>query len=489
MTRQRLHSAYNPQKEAERFLDNIQELKEHRPSCIILMGAGEGYIYSELKKRFTNIKIIRIFYSREIPVNKNLPTGHLDWIPGDTYDLKNFLYHTIEDRDIPGIVIIEWPASANIWKKEATKAKETAIQFIRERTGTILTSIASGRRWFENIIRNILFIEKIAAIESWPEEILILASGPTLEKVLDTPIQHTTIALPSSLCSLAFRNIKPDAAISTDGNHYAKIHLVHLDPAVPLFAAFTAALPLKTCKNTNIIPIAQHTALETPLTTLLPYPHLNLPPHGTVAGTALQLAINNNTNHILIAGLDLASYDMQQHSRPHSFDPIWEENTKRITPLFTKKLISILDTTTRITNTPWRKNRALETYAGWFSHLTPPAHIKITRINPSPIEIPAFCNTDTIPSPAKTKKLRIKQEKTPDSTERKKIAKKYIEEIRETAREAIKEKKHTEIGLAIGGKIYYDIQKNSDTTEKTIKAYRQQIDKYIENIIEKYNLQ
>ena len=55
----KLHSAYNPQKEAERFCENITG----NPKIILITEPGESYLVTPLRKKFPNTKIIAIRYT------------------------------------------------------------------------------------------------------------------------------------------------------------------------------------------------------------------------------------------------------------------------------------------------------------------------------------------------------------------------------------------------------------------------------------------
>ena len=59
-----LHSRYDPEKEAFRFIKNI--INTSSPSCIIVLGAGIGYLIKAINELFPDSVIISIFYSEFI---------------------------------------------------------------------------------------------------------------------------------------------------------------------------------------------------------------------------------------------------------------------------------------------------------------------------------------------------------------------------------------------------------------------------------------
>lgn len=378
--RPRLHSAYDPRREALRFIEAQEALRRAHPSCILLLGAGEGHVFKAIKERFPDIPVIRIFYDPE-PASQ-AEGAEPFWYPGTSETVEGFLSRHIHDTLVPGLVVLEWPPSARIWPETSRTTRDLVAQFVRERTGTILTSLHSGRRWLRNLVRNTLIFDTYYLPDTPPPEILVAASGPSLTTLLPslTRTPYHLWALPSSLAALSAHRIRPHAAVATDGSPYARLHLSHLPPDTPLFAPLTAALT----PHARLIPLSLHSPLEQALLSLLPLPHIRLGPHGTVAGTALLLALSLGATRILTAGLDLAILPPWQHVRPHTFDPLIETAATRTTPLLHLRHTPILLHTRPIPGTPWHTTESLTTYAGWFaSHPPSPSHTLI-RINPSP---------------------------------------------------------------------------------------------------------
>ena len=59
-----LHSPYDPQKEARRFLR--ESIKQPNPSMILLLGAGLGYLYRETTRIFPDARVVVVFYHEEL---------------------------------------------------------------------------------------------------------------------------------------------------------------------------------------------------------------------------------------------------------------------------------------------------------------------------------------------------------------------------------------------------------------------------------------
>jgi hypothetical protein len=137
------------------------------------------------------------------------------------------------------------------------------------------------------------------------------------------------------------------------------------------------ALPLTAVRiagryGSPTILLNQGTYLENVLFEHASLPHIRIPPHGTVAGTALYIA-HLIGKLIVFAGLDLENRDIQCHSRPHAFDPLLDYAGTRTSPALTYRYYR------RYANDGLD---ALETYAGWFNSVSAPPGIIYYRLNP-----------------------------------------------------------------------------------------------------------
>ncbi|MBO4321237.1 MAG: hypothetical protein J5857_12290, partial [Treponema sp.] len=66
----KLHSAYDPQKEAERFVSGLE--CSFSPTHVIITGPALSYCVKFLRKRFEKAILIAVHYSDKIECDKNI---------------------------------------------------------------------------------------------------------------------------------------------------------------------------------------------------------------------------------------------------------------------------------------------------------------------------------------------------------------------------------------------------------------------------------
>jgi hypothetical protein len=394
----KIHSSYDPQKEAARFLDHKID---KTPSLVVILGPGLGYLIEETKKRFPCAKVLSIFYSSFFYSycvgDKNGDYLEYIWHPGSPLPLRNFLDFHISDLDVEGIQIIEWPPCAEAFSNLSAVANLTINQVIRERNGSIVTTLTFGKRWLNNIIYNFLFIDRIEPVRKSNKPAIIVASGPSLSRGLDLLATYrekvNLWALPSSLQALYYYDIEPDAVIITDPGFYSTFHFHPLlNKRRP-----TIIMPLTASRGVvrqcGRVALFSHSFFAEDV--LLEHAGLSIesvPSLGTVAATAIEIALRTTeTAPIFVAGLDLAHDDLKTHVSPHAFDDLFISKQNR---LYTMR--SILFNRMYKNGTTGSHALPLKTYAGWFSRQKQHYGGRVYRLFPSkePIESMVSCTRE-----------------------------------------------------------------------------------------------
>jgi hypothetical protein len=383
-----LHSMYDPRKEALRFIES--NLFGEYPDTIVVLGEGLGYITEELQKRFKRAKILSIFFSHEV-FEARICRIDACWHPGNDISLFDYFSSNVSDFDIAGLRLLIWEPSLSAFPGPGSIARKAVSQIIREYNGNIITTAAFGKRWVTNSFDNFLHIQDFHSITSRKAPLVIAASGPTLcrsiplLKKLKNKIRIW--ALPSSLSSLLNENIIPEMVVLTDPGYYSTLHISParnirgLKLAMPLSAAAGAWKA-----SAQICLLSQLTIFEKALINSLNLPSLSVRPNGTVAGTAIEIALES-TAPTIFAGLDLCFQDIQDHTRPHAFDALLDQKSFRLNPLYTQifeRLASFVAPGSKIAS---GIPISMKTYAGWFSRFFTAGSHGVYRINPSPITI------------------------------------------------------------------------------------------------------
>jgi hypothetical protein len=143
-----------------------------------------------------------------------------------------------------------------------------------------------------------------------------------------------------------------------------------------------------------ILPLIQHTFLETSLFTESEISGIPVLPNGTVAATAFEVAELLTRKSIIFGGLDFCYEDIKPHVSPHTFDILYEGGITRKNPYLAILYRMAIDTATKPNDSVPRSSLALRTYAGWFNHGMDPRDTLTYRVFPSPVELPGLKSID-----------------------------------------------------------------------------------------------
>ncbi len=361
-----IHSAYNPRREAEKFLE--PQLNSFcKNGVVVIIGAGLGYLDNYLSSKRSDIKIIAChlipnLYDNRISHNRAV----LRWSPAQ--DIEKFFFSVINELDIPTVRLIEWPASIQAAPDMARRVLNNFASVLRRYAGNITTTAAFGRSWLRNTLRNYLEFDGLAVPPRLKGITVIAASGPSLELHLQSLKQHRNQyhlwALPSSLPALKRAGLKPDMVFSTDPGHWARIHGRHFPRGIPVVMPL-AACPLP-CQSGNPILLAQDSIGEKSLLNGDGWPTVKVPQTGSVVITAVETWRRICEGPLVLAGLDLCWFDLRSHVRPHGFDAWFADLACRTNPTMTT-LWKIADKAAPKRHGAFRMGFSLTTYADWFN--------------------------------------------------------------------------------------------------------------------------
>lgn len=379
-----IHSQYNPQKEAARF---IKASVSGTPSMIIFLGAGLGYVQEEICNNYSSVPVLAIYYNDELYKKRQFSNENIScWFPSSNEDLNSFFQKNIEEKSLKDLLFVEWNPSALIFRDSSLSANKILKNVIQQLNGNIKTTAVFGKKWIRNMLCNYLSIEKYCTMDRQITPIVIASSGPSLVDSLGILKKYRNKyrlwALPSSLKALDENYLIPDLVISTDPGYYGSYHLNYLKKNIPVALPLTASRGLWRNDNPLMI-LNQNSPFEKELFQLSSLKPYAIPPNGTVAGTALELASRVSQN-IYFTGLDLCFYDIKSHISPHSFDSLLTSESGRFNPYqniyFRRAFDAVPDFNKGI-----RTSRSLDTYKNWFNNHS--SNLPVKRINPSPVKI------------------------------------------------------------------------------------------------------
>jgi hypothetical protein len=227
---------------------------------------------------------------------------------------------------------------------------------------------------------------------------VIAASGPSLadSSFLLRELRHgmNLWALPSAVDYLLAVGLEPDLVVLTDPAYYSVYHTHAARGRELAFALPLSAAPGAWRVSSRLCFFAQPTFYELPLLAALGAAGRAIPPQGTVADTALELALALTPLEgapVVFAGLDFCYRDVQSHARPNAFEHFLLPGIRREAPLEHRVAAGALEEAPlRLRGFAGRTSLPLQTYAGWFAAGSPAWSPRVRRLLPSPVALPAI---------------------------------------------------------------------------------------------------
>lgn len=378
----RLHSKYNPHKEAEQFVNTIGG----SPSIIVITEPGESYLAAALRSSFPHARLMAIRYTDDLfsdsdtfwdvvwrPLQGNLPFFLLSYIPDELLGATRFLSWKASDKAFPDQAEAVW------------KSIRYAIDLL---TSVMHTRSFFGRIWFKNMIDNAVRLVHPAKIHFGTQDFILAAAGPSLQHMTaaqTTP--YTLVAVTSAYSALTARSILPQLCISTDAGYWARRLFDGIPHTVPLAFPLEAAVPAAMLQHNPCGLLSYGSPLENMLCTALGLSPLAARENGTVTGTACDLLLRHTQQNIILTGVDLAATQGLTHAQPHQSTVRLLCSANRLQPFAASLAMQQFQT------------QALETYRQWFLQLPPERTKRLFRVQAEGAAIPNITTLDSIPLP------------------------------------------------------------------------------------------
>lgn len=371
-----MHSGYSPEKEAERFVENIKVT--FNPEIIFILEPGMSYCVPYLKKRFPSTQFACIRLVSAFDIWNNLFDYCFSKASFKSYsEMCNHLYNVFGENILAFSTIAVWEPSGRIFQEDLFAFFNAYKNLIEKCHSILRTRSFFEKRWLTNTVNIIKNTRNYSSLsEKGSKPVLICASGPSLIPILPFLKSYGNnffiMAVSSAALPLISRGIIPNIIISTDGGFWAKKHLEILrnHKEIILALAVEGNCPNSILKQNNILPLTYSDGMETKLFNETGIQGLEVNRCGTVSGTALDLATKISHETIYFAGLDLHAQKGFQHTQVNAL-----ENGNAVKDIK-------LSTTEKRTCTQGFSNQAisLKMYEDWFSSLKSLPERKIFRI-------------------------------------------------------------------------------------------------------------
>ena len=379
-----IHSSYNPTSEAKKFCQTLDF--NINPAVIFVIEPGLSYLYSNLKEKFPNSKIGIIRFTKEfekynkdwdfslnyfdLGFNTNPKNGRVKALSkaclDRTYSFTDKFEHSItqyfSESELCSSVFVNWNPTIKIFE-DLNNSLWKKIKLIIENSRTILiTRQYFEKKWLVNTCNSLKYANtyKLEKINPNNKDVLIVASGPSLGKVINKIKENRKnlfiICLSSAISALKFFKIEPDLYLSTDGGFWAGEHLkkIRFNQNIPLILPIESYCKKQILQKNQIVLGCYRDGISKEILDFENFHFLTLERNGTISGTALEFAKKITTNNIFFAGLDLQGSKGFQHILPNEIETNNSIKTNKIKTTETFQSASRYNT------------KSLSIYRDWF---------------------------------------------------------------------------------------------------------------------------
>jgi hypothetical protein len=329
-----LHSLRAPEREAQRWIESFDDIAQFK--TIFLIGDASGCVTRALRTCAPHA-MIAVLAGKDTLAPTLLHAGADQvWYPGSV-PLETFLSAVLEAQGPQNVRTLVWPAFERAVPEIVQAWLQTFLQVYRVFQGSWLTRVAFIERFGRNAVRNLVRWERPFLLKPGDRPVVLAASGPSLEETLPWMKEKRALfqlwALPSSLDFLISHGLLPDFAIVTDGGWYTRELLWATHSSEIAFLCGLGVAADRALETHPTIFFPQGSPWETPLIRNFPAVLPVLPSQGTVAVSAVNLALASTQGPVLVVGMDLVLQDLKLHPNPHPSLTRVTNQTQRLAPL------------------------------------------------------------------------------------------------------------------------------------------------------------
>ena len=322
---------------------------------------GLGYLVPVLREKFKQSRIIALHVDSSFP-----QIGVPAWRCTDTLSVQDFLERELPETDASRIRIIEWRPSLNYYGEAYLNLLSQVVEFIKRVDAGQRTTNAFGRRWVRNFFKNVGNLQKAVLYRETEIPVIVTGSGPGLETAIPVirQLQESCLvmAASSSITALERGGITADIAVATDGGAWALQHIYPYfrgsERALAFASSLFAALPSQCGSIPNLV-MNDGSFWQSIVLHELGIPSVIIPQKGTVAASAVELALLLSSGNIYLAGMDFSVRDIRTHARPYGFDHLSWGSASRFSPVYSQSFIR---------SGLIQKGGSYGVYASWFKN-------------------------------------------------------------------------------------------------------------------------
>lgn len=355
----RLHSAYNPEREAAGAVGRDEVFQK---SAVVFYGFGLGYHVIEYAKaaaaRLSSGQPVPRLILIEPDVKHFFAAmSVLDWTPVFALEQLVIAVGCPADSVLP---LLEDASVVNVGETGVSDSYFFDIPYFTAHAAQYFNDVRSivkrnqrkneinaatlkkfGKLWCRNSLKNLGRMKELAGIaglEGCASQIpfLILGAGPSLETILpyikELQERTVTVCVETALHTLLRAGVQPDFILLTDPQFWAYRHIAGLRAPQSVLITEVSAYPSVfrfPCRQLLLcgsqFPVGQYFEKQLGLTPG------DLGTGGSVASCAWNFAHFCGATEIFTAGLDLAFPEKQTHIRGSSAEQTWHTLSSRLT--------------------------------------------------------------------------------------------------------------------------------------------------------------
>ncbi len=353
----KLHSSYDPDKEAERSIDAFDKGKS---SIILVSGVGLAYHLKYIKKKYPDVRIIALEKEKEIiKICLKLYPEYLENIAIiNTADDLGMIFETMNLADFKGIAHYIHKPSYQLNTEFYEKIISTIKLYISSRISDLLTRFEFEEKWIENIFRNLKHLETAGNVSQLFGKFkgcpgVIVSAGPSLRNNINElkkiKNKAVIIAVDTSFKILEKHGIKPHFVLTLDAQKQSFKHFSGINVENTILIADIVSCPsiLNTYPGRKIISTTSKYFQDangeiiretTPVIDWIEKQSGQLgdvQSGGSVATSAFDLLLNMGCNPVVLVGQDLAYSGREYHCSGTYHNDDWIPNINRLNNLDT----------------------------------------------------------------------------------------------------------------------------------------------------------
>ena len=345
-----IHSKYNPEKEAKRYVSKIDI---DRKDAISILGCGLGYhvleIYKKVKEKDVKLFIFEsnylIFYKllKFIDFRPLFKDNNCFFIVENDeskIDIFKDIGLEFEDTFFKELTVFEWKPLVSTFSEYYTNIKEQLFEFKKHLYTNQNTLTHFAKEWNENLLKNIksiLFDPGFNFISNIYKDvpIVVVAAGPSLDKNIDLLAEiknkAVIITVSNALKSLLNKNIIPDFVVVSDSSKSVEDHFPDFknDMLKKIVLAYDPVISPKILNNwPGMKIVASPHKADKILNWVEKFSNYKGRVFfgGSVAHAAFSLAYYLGGNPIILVGQDLALSDGYTHAKGSNARKTAEDN-------------------------------------------------------------------------------------------------------------------------------------------------------------------